>query len=224
MTVLMSPPPRAAKIVISLTCLLRYETGTLDYCEIFTPTSFINTICIDPPSSHSPRSNQPLIMNILIWNVRGVRRVFRELVTNHKLDVVILIETRVCGERASGIIATLGFERYVKVDAMGFASSIWVLWNPHTVYMEPVASSFEEIYLQVRVSNKNFLLFAIYVSLTYAQRKNSLVFFYGPYPFKKTTLTIFGGRPPSQQKLNNFNHFLDSCELVHLGYVGPRFT
>lgn len=36
-------------------------------------------------------------------------------------------------------------------------------------------------------------------------------------PFEK-----FGGRPPFQQKLNNFNHFLNTCEFEDLGYVGPR--
>lgn len=63
-------------------------------------------------------------MNILRWNVRGAegddfRHSFR--------DVMILTETRVSGERANVIIASLGFERYTKVDAMGFAGGIWVL-------------------------------------------------------------------------------------------------
>lgn len=73
-------------------------------------------------------------MNILSWNVRGVggidfRRTFRELVATHRPNAVVLIETRVSEDRANNIIATLGFERYVKVDAISFAGGIWVLWN-----------------------------------------------------------------------------------------------
>lgn len=65
-------------------------------------------------------------MNILSWNVRGTRganfrRNFRDIIANHKSDAVILTETRISGESANNIIATLGFERYVKVDTMGFA-------------------------------------------------------------------------------------------------------
>lgn len=71
-------------------------------------------------------------MNILSWNVRGTAEAdfkcnFQELVSSHQPDIVILMETRVNGERANRIIASLGFDYYTKVDAIGFAGAIWVL-------------------------------------------------------------------------------------------------
>lgn len=71
-------------------------------------------------------------MNILSWNVRGADsanywRTFRELVNIHHSDVVILIEIHVSGDMKTNIISSLGFQHYVKVDAMGFARGIWVL-------------------------------------------------------------------------------------------------
>lgn len=117
----MSPPPKAIEMVVFVTFLLKYEARTLDYCEIFTPTSFIYTILIDPPPT--------FLLNILSWNVKGVadvkfKRVFRQLVATHRPDGVILTETCVSGEKASAILAILGFDRYVKVDAMGIACGI----------------------------------------------------------------------------------------------------
>lgn len=114
-------------MVISITCTLKYKSGTLDYHETFNPTSFINTIHVE--TSHPPPSNQPLNMNILSWNVRGAtsadfRRVFKDLIVTHRPDVVILTETQVNGDRATAILATLGFDKYVKVDVMGFAGGI----------------------------------------------------------------------------------------------------
>lgn len=34
----------------------------------------------------------------------------------------------------------------------------------------------------------------------------------------------FGGRRLSLQKMTSFNNFLNCCNLVDLGFVGPRFT
>lgn len=138
------------KLIVFVTCFLKNESGTLDYREMFTPMSFISSVRNRP--MHRNPSNQnihPLMMNILSWNVIGAtranfRRVFRELVSTHRPDVVIIIETRVSGDIANKIIATLGFERYIKVDVMGFSRGIWVLWNPNVVYMEPMATPFKK--------------------------------------------------------------------------------
>lgn len=89
----------------------------------------------------------------------------------HHYDIVILTETRVSGERAENIIARLGFERYTKVDAMGFVGGIWILWNLNVVFLEPVASSFQEIHLECKVCNNNFLLTTIYASLMFERKK-----------------------------------------------------
>lgn len=155
-----SPSPRSIELFIFVTCFRRLESGTLDYCLTFMPISFINTIRI--PTLNSVRSttkiasNHPLIMNILSWNVRGIgganfKRVFCELISTHNPDIIILTKTRISDERANNIIASLGFERYFKVDAMEFSGGIWILWNPISVNMQPVSNSFQEVHLQCRV-------------------------------------------------------------------------
>lgn len=132
-TTLTSPHPRTIELLVSATCFLKYETGTLDYHLMFSPKSFVYTSINHHRNRFSPNFlSQTLMMNILSWNVRGTaganfRRIFRDLITTHNADIVILTEMRVSGDRVNWIIATLGFERYIKVDAMGFAGGIWVL-------------------------------------------------------------------------------------------------
>lgn len=54
---------------------------------------------------------------------------------------------------------------------MGIFGGIWVLWNPNVIYMQPIATFFQEIHLECRVSEKTFLLTTIYASSLYDRRK-----------------------------------------------------
>lgn len=181
-------------------------------------------------------------MNILAWNIRGAanadfRRAFNDLQRKFSPDIVILTETRLSGTRAQNILSTLGFENYIKVDAMGFSGGIWVLWHPHIVTIEPMASSFQEIHCRVKVNNLFFILSAIYARPKYDIRKNlwtslSTAFtnlslpwlLMGDFNDIASTKEKFGGRPPNLNKIMFFNDFLNSCNLIDLGFTGPLFT
>lgn len=162
------------------------------------------------------------------------RRVFRELINTHRPDIAILTETRISRDRANRIIATLGFDHYIKVDAMGFVGGIWVLWNPNVITTQPVATSFQEFHLECRVNGKLFLLTAICASPCFEKRKLLWSSFINLAPLLNKPWLIlgdfndiakpsekFGGGPPSTTKLNFFNHFLNCGGLLDLGFVGP---
>lgn len=150
------------------------------------------------------------------------------MINSHQPDVLILTETRVSEERANSIIASLGYERYTKVDSMSFAGGIWVLWNPNSVPLEPIASSFQEIHLECKVTNFSFLLTAIYASPIFERRKLLWSSF--------TNLTTILSKPwliigdfndiakLSEQKMSVFNNFLTNYGLVDLGFLGSPFT
>lgn len=96
-------------------------------------------------------------MNIISWNVRGAgssdfRIIFREMISSYKPDLAILTETRLSGEKANNVISTLGFNNYLKVDAMCFIGGIWVLWQSHVVLVEPISSTFHEMFFKVQVN------------------------------------------------------------------------
>ncbi|KAF7844493.1 reverse transcriptase [Senna tora] len=140
--IVISVPPFLNELVASVKSWLIYEAGALNYnCQItplITP-NFTNPF-LSPYDEHCHNSPLPPCqscqnMNIIYWNVCGCgsfdfRRIFREVMLMNQLDLVFLTETRLSGERANQIIPTLGFDRYIKVDAMGFAGGMWLLWNP----------------------------------------------------------------------------------------------
>lgn len=109
--------------------------------------------------------------------------------------------------------------------------------EPPQVYIESVATSFREVHMQVRVRDKSFLLNAIYASPIYSRRKK----LWDSFKELAPQLTLpwlliedlndiakpskkFGGCPPSQQKINNFNSFRNSYGLIDLGYLGSHYT
>ncbi|XP_031101934.1 uncharacterized protein LOC116005836 [Ipomoea triloba] len=47
----------------------------------------------------------------------------------YKPDIVCLVEPKVSGTQANSICNSLGFEDWVRVEAVGFSGGIWVLWK-----------------------------------------------------------------------------------------------
>ncbi|XP_075663106.1 uncharacterized protein LOC142632618 [Castanea sativa] len=52
----------------------------------------------------------------------------RELVQNHNLAVLVVMKTRVGGERARELTDKLPFDKAIHTDTIGFAGGLWVLW------------------------------------------------------------------------------------------------
>lgn len=181
-------------------------------------------------------------MNIISWNVRGAvrtnfKRVFREMVNTHKLNLVIQTKTRLRGDRANNVISALDFELFVKVDAMGFSGGIWVFGNPQAISVKPISSAFHELFFKIQVNSFIFILTAIYVGLVFIiwkQLWNKLEYIYefinlpwlllGDFTEISIPQEKFGGRPPSKTKMETFNNFLNRANLIDLGFIGPKFT
>lgn len=120
---------------------------------------------------------------------------------------------------------------------MGFAGDIWVLWNPNIVNLRTMATSFQEVHLECKVSRKTFLLIAIYASPLFERRKLLWNFFMNLSPrlnipwlllgdFNDIAIPSkkFGGGPPQYIKIKFFNTFLNSRGLIDLGFIGLPFT
>lgn len=176
---------------IHITAQLMINAGALDYHLSCDP--FLNWVAERPgatlqdyPSDDSDESTAqnypstyPIMkpLNILAWNVRGCgvaqfRRAFMELIGRHKPNIVLLTETRVGGERVESIIGSLGFSASYKVDPMGYARGLWLLWNNEEIIMHIESHTFQEIYAIAEVSpNSRALLTFVYASPIRERRK-----------------------------------------------------
>lgn len=71
-------------------------------------------------------------MSIIIWNVNGAAswdfmRTVNGIIRTQKLDILELLETRVCGIKANFIYMKLGFTEWIRVEAVGYSRGIWLL-------------------------------------------------------------------------------------------------
>ena len=71
-------------------------------------------------------------MNMLIWNCRGALNpnfceIVNELVCLHSIAIMIVVETKVSGERAKRISEKLDFDGAIFANSIGLTGGLWVL-------------------------------------------------------------------------------------------------
>ncbi|XP_019180199.1 PREDICTED: uncharacterized protein LOC109175391 [Ipomoea nil] len=73
-------------------------------------------------------------MNVLVWNCQGAasrtfRRTLKFFLHEYKPSILCLLEPKVSGDQANDICFDLGFDQWLRVEALGFSGGIWVLWK-----------------------------------------------------------------------------------------------
>ena len=73
--------------------------------------------------------NMMIELNILIWNCRGAAKrslpsLIKDLISKHGFSILVLLETRVSGEKADNVVKRLNFDGNFKADANSFAGGI----------------------------------------------------------------------------------------------------
>ena len=95
-------------------------------------------------------------MNIVVWNCRGALKPnfqshVRELVRCHNPDVLVVMETRIGGDRAKDISDRLPFDNAIHTETMGFAGGIWLMWNADKLEVVQLAKTEQEIHVEIKV-------------------------------------------------------------------------
>lgn len=70
-------------------------------------------------------------MDLLTWNCQGSAskeflRVLKDLLGVHRPRVLGLLEPRVSGVQADSICKKIGFDNWVRVEAVKFSGGIWL--------------------------------------------------------------------------------------------------
>ena len=99
-------------------------------------------------------------MNIIAWNRRDAlkpsfQNQVRELVNNHNPAVLIIMETRISGDRACEITDKLPFDGVIHTDTIGYVGGLWMLWNLNKVEVSPFTNTKQEIHVTIKVQSSN---------------------------------------------------------------------
>ncbi|XP_028112500.1 uncharacterized protein LOC114310648 [Camellia sinensis] len=109
-------------------------------------------------------------LNILVWNCRGVgnsafKRNMRELISTHKPERLILMETKVPFSSMGNYFNNMGFTAATIVDTIGRAGGIWLLWD--TAHVSIRASHATNQVIQATIHKEDYeewILSAVYAS------------------------------------------------------------
>ena len=82
-----------------------------------------------PPFDKCPTPNHILLMNIIVWNCKGALKPsfqnrIRDFVWDHCLAILVVMETRVGGEKAKEITNRLPFDGAIHIDTIGYARGL----------------------------------------------------------------------------------------------------
>ena len=191
-----------------------------------------------------PTLNHCLVMNIITWNCRGaLKPSFQnhvgDLVHNHDPTIMIIMETRIGGDRAKDINDRLPFNSAIHIDTIGFTGGLWILWNFDRVHITQLVLSEQEIHVLVKVTSSNFefICTGIYASprfheccILWNNLKNVANLHNKPWAIAEDFNEVlveedkYRGRMISTNRSLLFKECLDTCNMVDLGFNGPRFT
>ncbi|CAL2231441.1 unnamed protein product [Prunus armeniaca] len=68
-----------------------------------------------------------------------------ELIQTHRMDILFVYEPRINDEKAISVVKSLGFPCFEIVDAVGFSSGLWLLWDNSKVQVEIMGTSDQTI-------------------------------------------------------------------------------
>nr|XP_023903392.1 uncharacterized protein LOC112015243 [Quercus suber] len=158
---------------------------------------------------------------------------------NHHPSILIVKETRVGGDRAGKIIEGLRFDGYITTDTIGYVGGLWMLWKIEDVKVSPLSTTEQEIHASIKVhsSNLTWLIFAIYASPRLAERHvlwnnlkivahlhNLPCIMLGDFNEVLCEEDKFGGNHVNLNRALEFKDCLDECNMLDLGFAGPKYT
>lgn len=197
-----------------------------------------------PPFDDHRTLSHWLVINIIAWNCKGALKPefqnhVRELVQHHNPAMLIVMETCVGGGRAKEIMDRLPFDKAIHTETIGYVGRLWLLWNSDRVIVKPLATTEQEIYVSVKVRPFDFecILSAVYASPRFNERCvvwNNLVnvaslhcsqwIIAGDFNEVLADDEKYRGRVVNANRSLLFKDCLDACNMVDLGFPGPRFT
>ncbi|KAJ4836400.1 hypothetical protein Tsubulata_039886 [Turnera subulata] len=161
----------------------------------------------------------------------------REVGVRYKPSIMVIVEPRISGERATRVIRRLGFPRSHRVDSRGFSGGIWILWKNDLLSVQVLISHAQFIHMKISTEHSSFLFTAVYGSPRATMRKSLWAnlevlatvisvpwLLAGDFNATLNTAESSPSRRVPSYSSRAFQDCLINSDLMDLGFSGPNFT
>ncbi|XP_020218744.1 uncharacterized protein LOC109801977 [Cajanus cajan] len=182
-------------------------------------------------------------MNVLCWNCRGAGNkgfasLVNDMIYNHEVGLLCLLETHISGERAMEVTRRILLEKKFLVHAQGHSGGLWCLWDPKRWNIEVVHHSFQFIHLKVLNDSSHWFCTIVYASphpqdriMLWRELTQISKHIDGPWNLVGDFNVVLHQHERMGGALNAnlrgdcaFRYFVDQCSLMDIGFNGPPFT
>ncbi|XP_074314997.1 uncharacterized protein LOC141651174 [Silene latifolia] len=179
----------------------------------------------------------------MVWNVQGTGNkskisAIKEVVRTYKPTVLALVETHMGCDHAIKMSTILGYKGHARVNANGFSGGIWLYWNTDIVSVTTVHEHQQFITVEIaRIGEFPWFFSAVYASPdpsnrrelwaeleSFAQNNNRPWLVAGDFNETRNLSERHGGDSNMARRCENFNNWIESCELIELAFSGSPHT
>lgn len=116
-----------------------------------------------------------MMLNILIWNSRGaaskdIAAIIRDMKKRYKLDIVVILESRISGRQVNNVIKSWGFKNSCRMQAEGFSGGIWILWEMAELLVNVLVRDEQFLHCRIGLGSEFMTFMAVYASPTEQRR------------------------------------------------------
>lgn len=181
-------------------------------------------------------------MNLLSWNCRGLGRdsvvgELRWLVKQYRPSLLFLSETKMREERVKPFMWSLGYNGCLAVNCQGRSGGLVLFWSTeHCVSLQSLCPNFIDVHV-TETSGMTWRATFVYGEPKTAQRHvfwDRLRFLKAQWQGPWVCIGDFnealsndehlGPTVRDENQMRLFRECLEDCQLVDLGFCGPKFT
>lgn len=110
------------------------------------------------------------LLHLLFWNCRGAsnnnfKHNLTEIIRTHKLEILVLLETKVPFSKIGNFFNRLGFTASTIVDPVGRVGGIWIVWETSQVIVRTSSVTSQAIHATIHKADYDeWVLAAVYAS------------------------------------------------------------
>ncbi|KAI9085757.1 hypothetical protein K1719_032171 [Acacia pycnantha] len=149
---------------------------------------------------------------------KGIAAVIRDMKRRYKVDIVVILETRINGKQATKVIKGWGFQHSCRMEVEGSSGGIWILWEMPDLVVDVLVNDEQFIHCRLRLGVENMVLTAVYASPNEHKRSRiwgelykivggtaELWLIAGDFNEIKSPLEQKGGGRVNESRCRNFN-------------------